>query len=269
MTGAALEGDRELRPAWRLLLERERWVTSAGLLLVAAGAWAYLLLASAMPGMAGMDAGMVMAPVPWTAPYAGAIFLMWWIMMAAMMLPSAAPAILLYDLVSRRTGGGVGVAATAAFAAGYLLVWGAFSLAAAFLHWALDQSGLLTMAMASASPVLGGAMLIAAGAWQLTPVKRACLARCQSPIQFLSHRWRKGRPGALRMGAEHGVYCLGCCWVMMGLLFYGGVMSFAWIGGLALYVLVEKSVPAGHWLTSLSGWGLIAAGGIVLVAALS
>lgn len=268
MTGAALEEGRELRPAWRLLLERERWVTSAALLLVAGGAWAYLLLAGAMPDMAGMDPDMVMAPVPWTAPYAGAIFLMWWIMMAAMMLPSAAPAILLYDLVARRIEG-AGGAATAAFASGYLLVWGVFSLAAALLHWALDQSGVLTMAMASASPVLGGAMLIAAGAWQLTPVKRACLTRCQSPIQFLSHRWRKGGRGALRMGTEHGVYCLGCCWVMMGLLFYGGVMSFAWIGGLALYVLIEKSLPVGHWLTSLSGWGLIAAGGIVLAVAFS
>ena len=266
MSGATLDRDRELRPSWRLLLERERRVTTAVLLLVAAAAWGFVFAGAGMPDMGGMDPDMVMAPTPWSPAYGAAIFLMWWIMMAAMMLPSAAPAILLYDLVARRTKS-AGRAGTFAFACGYLLVWGGFSLAAAFLHWVLDQSGLLTMAMASASAVLGGAVLIAAGLWQLTPIKRACLIRCQSPIQFLSHRWRRGALGPVRMGVEHGIYCLGCCWLMMGLLFYGGVMNPAWIGGLALYVLVEKTVPAGHWLSRAVGWALLLAGAGALGAA--
>jgi predicted metal-binding membrane protein len=265
MSGAALEQSRQ-RPSWRLVLERERRVTTGALLLVAAAAWGFVLAGAGMPEMGGMDPDMVMAPTPWSPGQAAAIFLMWWIMMAAMMLPSAAPAILLYDLVARRVQ--PGGAATLGFASGYLLVWGGFSLAAAALHWALDQSGVLTMAMASASTALGGAILIAAGAWQLTPIKRACLSRCQSPIQFLSHRWRKGRLGPLRMGIEHGVYCLGCCWVMMGLLFYGGVMNPAWIGALALYVLLEKSAPPGHWMIKVVGWVLILTGLATLAVAL-
>jgi predicted metal-binding membrane protein len=265
MSGAALDEGREPRPSWRLVLERERRITTAALLLVAAAAWSFVLAGAGMPDMGGMDPNMVMAPQPWSPGYAALIFLMWWIMMAAMMLPSAAPAILLYDLVARRTRAGGG-GASFAFASGYLLVWGGFSLAAALLHWGLDQSGLLTMAMAAASPALGGAVLIAAGLWQLTPIKRACLVRCQSPIQFLSHRWRRGRFGSVRMGVEHGLYCLGCCWAMMGLLFYGGVMNPAWIGGLALYVLVEKTVPAGHWLSRAFGWALLLIGAGALVA---
>ena len=267
MPRLALEGGREQRFSWQLLLERERRVTTAALLTVAAAAWFFVLSGAGMPDMGGMDPDMVMAPMSWTPSYALAVFLMWWVMMAAMMLPSAAPAILLYDLVSRRTAA-AGRAATFAFACGYLLVWGGFSLAAAILHWGLDQSGLLTMAAATASPLLGSLLLIAAGLWQLTPVKRACLARCQSPIQFLAHGWRRGALGPLRMGVEHGVYCLGCCWMMMALLFYGGVMNLAWIGGLALFILFEKNVPPGHWITIAAGGALLLAGAVALAAAI-
>jgi predicted metal-binding membrane protein len=266
MSGAAYDQGRAPRPSWRLVLERERRITTAALLLVAAAAWSFVLAGGGVPDMGGMDAGMVMAPQPWSPGYAAAIFLMWWIMMAAMMLPSAAPAILLYDLVARRTRS-AGGAATLAFASGYLLIWGGFSLGAALLHWGLDQSGLLTMAMASASPVLAGAILTAAGVWQLTPIKRACLVRCQNPIQYLSHRWRAGSLGALRMGMEHGVHCLGCCWVTMGLLFYGGFMNPAWIAGVALYVLIEKTVPAQHWLSHAVGCALVVGGVATLVGA--
>jgi predicted metal-binding membrane protein len=187
-------------------------------------------------------------------------------MMAAMMLPSAAPAILLYDLVARKIEGSG--SATLLFASGYVLVWGAFSVVAAVTHWALDQSGLLTMGMASASYVLSGLVLVAAGLWQLTPIKHACLLRCQNPLQFLSHGWRSGRFGPLRMGVAHGLHCLGCCWVMMGLLFYGGVMNLAWIAGLAIYILLEKSVPAQRWLTKVIGSLLIFAGTVSIAAAI-
>jgi predicted metal-binding membrane protein len=263
MGEVALHQIRGSRQAWRLVLQRERRVVTVALLVVAGLTWVYLFAGAGMPSMDGMDPSMVMAPLPWSPGYAVVIFLMWWIMMAAMMLPSAAPTILLYDLVARRLTDGR-ASATLSFAWGYMLVWGSFSLVAAILHWALDQSGLMTMAMASASSFLGGLILIGAGTWQLTPIKRACLAHCQSPLRFLSHHWRSGRFGALRMGIAHGAYCLGCCWVMMGLLFYGGVMNFAWIGGLALYILIEKSVPLGHWLTRVTGWTLILAGMIAL-----
>ena len=172
MDGAAVEEGRDSRPAWRLLLERERRITAAALVLVAGLAWTYLLAGAALPQIGGMDPDMVMAPAPWTVGYATAVFVMWWIMMAAMMLPSAAPAILLYDRVARRVAGAGGTA-TLLFASGYLLVWGAFSLIAAAAHWGLDQSGFLTMGVASASAILGGVMLVAAGLWQLTPLKRA------------------------------------------------------------------------------------------------
>jgi predicted metal-binding membrane protein len=267
MGDAAIEREQGLRPAWRMILERDRRVALLLLIAVAALAWGFVLSGAGMPDIGGMDPDMVMTPAPWSPGYAVLIFLMWWIMMAAMMLPSAAPAILLYDLVVRRAadaGGG----ATLLFAGGYLLVWGIFSLTAAALHWGLDRSGLLTMGMASASRVLGGGLLVAAGVWQLTPLKRACLTRCQNPLQFLAHRWRSGPGGFLRMGMEHGLHCLGCCWMLMALLFYGGLMNLAWIGGLAAYVLVEKTTPAGHWLADIAGWALVAAGFALLALAI-
>jgi predicted metal-binding membrane protein len=187
-------------------------------------------------------------------------------MMVAMMLPSAAPMILLFALVNRRSREqGASYVPTACFAAGYLIVWGGFSLAATLLQWWLEQSGWLTMSMASASRWLGGGLLIAAGLYQLTPLKHACLRHCRGPIEFISRSWRPGRRGALRMGLEHGAFCVGCCWVVMGLLFYGGVMNVFWIVGLAVLVLLEKVLPAGHGLGSLSGLGFIAWGVAVLL----
>jgi predicted metal-binding membrane protein len=265
MGSTTVETGQELRPAWRLVLERERRITTAALALVAALAWLFLLVGAGMPDMGGMGPSMVMAPTPWEASYAIAIFLMWWFMMAAMMLPSAAPTILLYDLVARRVEGTR--AATLLFSFGYVLVWGVFSVLAAVAHWALDQSGLLSMGMASANYVLSGVVLIVAGLWQLTPVKYACLVRCQNPLHFLSHHWRRGRFAPIRMGIAHGLHCLGCCWLMMGLLFYGGVMNLAWIGGLAIYILLEKTVPARRWLTTLIGCLLIVVGVLSISAA--
>jgi predicted metal-binding membrane protein len=190
-------------------------------------------------------------------------------MMVAMMLPSAAPMILLYAAVNRKAHErGAPFVPTGVFAVGYLATWGVFSLLAVTLQWGLERTALLSSMMASTSLVLGGLLLIAAGAWQLTPLKHACLKHCRSPLHFLSHHWRKGRGGAFRMGVEHGAFCLGCCWFLMGLLFYGGVMNLYWIVGLAAYVLLEKTVPAGHWLGSAAGVGLIAWGGVLLIVSL-
>jgi predicted metal-binding membrane protein len=151
---------------------------------------------------------------------------------------------------------------------GYLAVWAAFGVVATGLQWGLDRSALLTMSMSVASRVLGATLLIVAGLYQFTPVKGACLRHCRSPLTFVTTHWRPGSAGAFRMGLVHGVFCLGCCWVLMGLLFFAGVMHLLWIGGLALYVLVEKVIPRGHWVRYVSGglltaWGLGIAGGLL------
>jgi predicted metal-binding membrane protein len=229
-----------------------------------------------MPGMAmGGDAAgamsgvtmVAMTPAAWTLGYAALMVSMWWIMMMAMMLPSAAPMILLFATINRKQREkGAPYVSTSVFAGGYALVWGAFSLIAVAAQWGLERSGLLS-SMASTSVVLGAGLLIAAGIYQLTPLKHACLRHCRSPIAFITHHWRSGEIGALRMGIEHGAFCTGCCWFLMALLFYGGVMNLYWIVGLALFVLLEKTVPAGHWLGRLAGLLLILWGGALLFAA--
>src|SRR5919106_1343178 len=153
---------------------------------------------------------------------------------------------------------------TVIVAAGYALVWGAFSLLAVGAQWGLERSGLMS-SMMSTSVMLGAGLLIAAGIYQLTPLKHACLRHCRSPIFFISRHWRPGDLGALRMGVEHGAFCTGCCWFLMALLFYGGVMNLFWIVGLALFVLLEKTIPAGHWLGRITGVLLMAWGGILIL----
>jgi predicted metal-binding membrane protein len=236
----------------------ERVAAAVLLLLVTLAAWAWLLAGAGMDmaAMAAM-ADMTGPMGPWSATDAAVMMAMWVVMMAAMMLPSATPAALAVAGVAR--------GAAVPFVGGYLLAWSGFSIAATAAQWALDQAALLSHAMALASRVLAGAGLVLAGVWQLTPWKQACLRHCRSPMDLLLHRWRDGVGGGLRMGVEHGLYCLGCCWALMLLLFVGGVMSFAWIGGLALYVLIEKTAPAGHWIGRVAGLVLIGWGGAVLL----
>jgi predicted metal-binding membrane protein len=147
------------------------------------------------------------------------------------------------------------------------MVWGAFSLVATVAQWSLEESGSLTMLHGSRNTLLSASILIAAGAWQLTPMKQTCLRHCRSPLHFLVHGFRPGAGGALRMGAEHGLFCLGCCWFLMALLFYGGVMNLYWIAGLAVYVLIEKTVPAGHFVSRVTGIVLLCCGGWLLFVA--
>jgi predicted metal-binding membrane protein len=210
-------------------------------------------------------------PVTWTPGYALLMFLMWWLMMSAMMLPSAAPMVLLHAAVTRKglaRADDAGPSApsqglhstTTAFIAGYLAMWGAFSLVAVVAQWALVRGELLSAMMMSTSKLLGSGLLLSAGAWQLTPFKTVCLRHCRSPISFLSAHWHPGIGGAFRMGNEHGVFCLGCCWLLMALLFYGGIMNLIWIMGLALLVLAEKMMPAGVAFGRVTGLLLIAWG---------
>ncbi len=217
----------------------------------------------AVVGMAGMAPMTAPSHVPgWHAVDWASMIAMWWMMMVAMMVPSAAPAILLYARVhhhaSTRAGGRRGLAPTGAFAAGYLLVWLAFSLAAAILHWTLEQSGVISATMMdSRSRWLSTLVLIAVGLYQLTPLKNACLSRCRAPQAFFSGHWRPGKIGALRLGAMHGGFCVGCCWALMVLLFVGGVMNLLWIAVLTCIVLIEKLARRGAWIGRIVGLVLI------------
>lgn len=249
------------------VLRRDRVVVLAALALVTGLAWAYTLAGVGMDhgaGMAGMAQGAgqaMLEPMPWTLRLAAIMLAMWWVMMVAMMVPSAAPMVLLFAAVNRKQReAGNPYVPTGVFLAGYLAIWGLFSVLATAAQWGLDAAGFAPITTGT-SAALGGAILIAAGVYQLTPIKQACLRHCRSPILFLTQHWRPGWAGAWRMGLAHGANCLGCCWFLMALLFVGGIMNVLWIAGLALYVLFEKIVPAGHWLAYASGaaltlWGI-------------
>ncbi|HEV2098940.1 MAG TPA: DUF2182 domain-containing protein [Stellaceae bacterium] len=253
------------------VLRRDRQSVATALAAGIVMAWVWILLGagsgmSAKEMLAGPDAGGMadmMAPAVWTVGYAGILFSMWWVMMAAMMLPSAAPILLLFARVNRKEkAAGRPFIPTGIFATGYLTSWGGFSLIATGLQWELQRLGLLSPMMVTTDYWLGGTILIAAGVWQLTPIKVICLRHCRSPMGFLVQSWRPGGGGAFRMGLEHGSYCLGCCWFLMGLLFFGGIMNLFWIIGLAAFVLLEKTIPMGSSIgrivgVGLAGWGVL------------
>jgi len=211
------------------------------------------------------DMGMAME-MPWNAADVFFAFAMWAVMMVGMMLPSAAPVMLLFAGMHRGHGGQRAPRVMFTFIAGYLLVWTAFSVGAALAQWALHQGAMLSTAMTSSSTRLSGAILIAAGTYQLTPFKATCLTHCRSPLGFLMSRWREGAAGALRMGIEHGTYCLGCCWALMCVLFVVGVMNLAWVAAMTIFVLVEKIGPAGAFVARVAGVAMIACGALVLSA---
>ena len=304
------------------LVRRDRLVGVTALTAVIALSWAYLLAGAGMGmsafemtrmsqlGMAGgmSEEGMtgmaMLAPAVWTPGYAVLMLFMWWIMMVAMMLPSAAPMILLFATVNRKQRDtGHPYVATSIFAVGYLAAWAGFSLVAVFLQWGFQRTGILSPMLVGTNVIFGGVLLLAAGVYQLTPIKHACLRQCRAPLAhsasaligvimlcdtnielppprvkrthmnfrrarlsmpvfasadcLLSTHWRRGTRGAIGMGLEHGAFCVGCCWFLMGLLFFGGVMNLYWIAGLALFVLLEKIVPAGHWLSFVTGVALL------------
>jgi predicted metal-binding membrane protein len=223
------------------------WPVIAFLVLIPLVCWAWIVaLSRDMYGpMTGVSAWM-MTPV-WDAPHLLLLWTMWAVMMIGMMLPSAAPMIAL-------AGGG-----RAYFIAlGYVIVWAAFSVGATALQWLLTQRMLVTPMMVLANQRAAALLLALAGLYQLTPLKRACLTACQSPLTFLTRRWRSGSFGALRMGLEHGIYCVGCCWALMLLLFAGGVMNLATIAALTAFVAFEKLSPIGLWGARISGALLIA-----------
>ncbi len=249
-------------------LRRDRLVVGGVLAVITLLAWAYLIyLAQSMSGMEAMGGmnGMEMVQGSldnsWGTPDFLLMFFMWAVMMVGMMLPSAGPMILAFAGINRRRRQqGSPYVPTGIFLAGYLLVWAGFSAVATLAQWGLVQAALLSPMMASASPALGGVLLLAAGLFQLSPLKNVCLRHCRTPMGFVTNDWRDGRPGALYMGLHHGSYCLGCCWALMGLLFLLGVMNLLWIAALAAFVLVEKVAPAGVWIGRIAGVGLLAWG---------
>jgi predicted metal-binding membrane protein len=236
------------------ILERDRAIVLGGVGGLAALAWLDLWRRG---GGTGMEAAMPHA-MPWSLADLGAAALMWGVMMVAMMLPSAAPMLLLFSTVQRKRRAQGGPAeATGLFAMGYLLVWLAWSGLAAGLQWSLQALLVLSPHLTITGAVAGAGVLLLAGGYQFTPWKNACLVQCQSPLGFLLTRWRDGAWGALRMGLHHGAYCLGCCWALMGLLFVGGIMNLFWVAVLAGFILLEKAVARGPWLSRLAGLGMI------------
>ena len=231
-------------------LRHDRAVVLGSLSVAVALAWGYLVAGGGIE-METMDmgGGQMMAMLPeWSLGYGLVVFAMWAVMMVAMMLPSAAPITLLVASINkkrRETGGAPGFS-TAPFVVGYLAVWFLFSAAATLLQWQLDRAGQLSETMAFA------------GIYQWTPLKHTCLRHCRSPFEFLMFHWMDGIAGGFLSGVRHGAFCFGCCWMLMALLFVGGIMNLAWIAGIALLVLIEKTLP-------LRGWTERAAGGVLVL----
>ncbi len=253
------------RTSLEFLLLRDRWIIGATLAIAAVLCWAWIVpMAVDMYGpMTGPSAWMMTHH--WDFPHQALLFAMWAVMMIGMMLPSAAPALLLYAGVIRKSPEGERAKAHVyAFAGGYVLVWTVFSLLATAGQLLLGHWRLLSSMMEAQNRVFSGLLLVVAGLYQFTPYKRACLESCRSPAEFIVRHWKRGATGGFQMGTIHGVQCLGCCWALMLLLFVGGVMNLWCISVLTLFVLLEKLAPFGVWggrvcgivITILGGWYL-------------
>jgi predicted metal-binding membrane protein len=248
------------------VLKRDRAIVLAGVAGLSALAWAYLLvLARRMPHQ---DMAMAMA-MPhmqaWSTTEVLLTWVMWAVMMVAMMTPSAAPMILTFAAMNRRRRTQQGpLVPTTVFVLGYLLVWGGFSVVATLAQWGLHTGALLSPMIVITSPIVGGLLLMAAGIFQWTPLKSTCLTQCRSPLGFVMTEWREGIWGALVMGLRHGSYCVGCCWILMALLFVAGVMNLLWVAAIAVFILVEKVLPRGALVGRVAG-GVFLLAGLVLL----
>lgn len=245
------------------LIKKDRLIVCSGLIIIAILAWAYMFHLDNQ--MKNMDVSMLhLMPEMqfWDLKKFILMFVMWVVMMVAMMLPSAAPTGLIFAEVHRkRKNTDKPFVPLGFFLSGYFTVWTAFSLAATTVQWLLQQVALLSPMMVSTSPLLGGSILLAAGVFQFMPLKYACLSRCRNPLNFLVDEWQEGNYGAFIMGVKHGYFCVGCCWMLMALLFVAGVMNLLWVAAIALFVLVEKVLPNPVWTGRVGGiiliiWGL-------------
>ena len=247
------------------ILQRDRILVGGCLATMVLLAWTYLL---------DMAADMSRMPMPpmvseWDGRDIGLLFLMWCVMMVAMMVPSAAPMILAFLSLNKRRQGTAGPAvSTYLFLLGYVLVWSLYSAGATLAQWGLHEAVLISPAMVVTSPLLTGFLLVAAGIFQWTALKKRCLTHCRSPLAFLMSKWREGRWGALAMGFEHGGYCVGCCWILMALLFAVGVMNLFWVAAIAIFVMGEKLLPYGEQIGKIAGVGLVVIGLAVVAGSL-
>jgi predicted metal-binding membrane protein len=250
------------RSSLERLVRRDRLFVILGLVVILALSWIYLIrMAADMRSMAAMGMPEMQS---WGVGDFLQLFIMWTVMMVGMMLPSATPLILLVLSVYRRRGGEARLNG-GLFVAGYLLAWTLFSAVAAESQVILHRAALLSSGMAARSTVFAGFVLLIAGAYQLLPVKNACLTHCRSPLNFLTRHWREGPGGALRMGLHDGLFCVGCCWALMALLFVAGVMNLLWVAAIAVFVFVEKLAPQGPRVARVAGALLIAWGAFVLL----
>jgi predicted metal-binding membrane protein len=265
--------------AFSLMLSRDTWPVTAALVSLVALAWAYLAwlhsqmeASQAMAGMSGMTAMMMPQPAPWSVAHLSFLFAMWAVMMVGMMTPSAAPMVLIYGQVVRQAATlGKPFAPSGWFASGYLLAWTLFSAVAAACQTGLERAALLSPTMAVTSSVIAGVVLIDAGLYQFSSLKNACLAHCRAPLSFIQRHggFRSSVAGTLRLGFLHGLYCIGCCWALMALLFVVGVMNLLWIAAFAAFVLVEKIIPGGTIVSRLAGIIAIGSGIWVIATAAS
>jgi predicted metal-binding membrane protein len=241
-------------------LKRDRQLVLGAMVVLAALAWAYTLHLGVQH--ASMASAVAMPTIiQWSAADFVFMLVMWAVMMFAMMLPSVTPTVMIFGRVrEKRQAAGRPLVPTGAFVTGYLLAWVGFSVLATVANWGLHSGGSMSSMMGEVAPVIGGGLLIGAGVFQWTPLKNACLEHCRSPMSFLMHHWREGLSGATLMGLHHGTYCLGCCWLLMLLLFVLGVMNLPWLAVLTIVVLAEKTLPRGEILSRGLGLLLIAWG---------
>ncbi|MET3459085.1 DUF2182 domain-containing protein [Pseudomonas kilonensis] len=237
-------------------LTGEQLLFLACLLALTALAWLVLLhMARDMSAPGGMaDAAMAGMVMPWSLADALLMFAMWVVMMIGMMLPSALPMLLIYQqMLCKRMPAPQRHLALLLFCSAYGLVWAGFALGATALQWALEQLTLLSPGMRVSSTALGAGLLLVAGVYQWLPSKAVCLEHCRGPLHFLLSYWRSDVLGGWRMGLAHGAYCLGCCWALMGLLFVVGVMNLLWVAVIGAFILLEKNLPQGLWLSRICG----------------
>jgi predicted metal-binding membrane protein len=240
----------------RALPVGERTLPYAGLVALTGLAWFYLVRMPMTPqDLGGLGARMLSVMPPRLADL-WLTFMMWAVMMIAMMLPSASPMVMAYARVASARGSRPALRVWL-FASGYIALWTLFGAAATAIQFALLDWSLISNALVT-TPLVSAAILAAAGIYQLTPLKQMCLGRCQSPIGFLMTHWRDGAAGAFRMGLAHGAFCVGCCWMLMALLFATGVMNLAWVAAISVFVLLEKATPWGRAIANVSGVALIA-----------
>ena len=250
------------------VLKNDRFIVLMALSLICVLSWLYLFYLHSQMYPMNMDAVFFAMPMTsqWSWTDFVLLFLMWLVMMIAMMTPSVTPLVIIFTIINRKRRQQQNPYSSSGYLlSGYFLVWAAFSLLATFLQWLLQRVSLLNPEMVTTSKVLGGVILIIAGIFQFTPLKNTCLHNCRSPISFIHQHWKDGKTGAVRMGIQNGMYCLGCCWILMLLLFVSGIMNILWIAIISLFVLVEKVLSSVKFISPVAGIALIAYGIIVLL----